>query len=234
MVNRWALRTKLVVLAGLLFVISGIGAAQTSPSTPTIDVVGVGLVTVEPDRVIVAIRIEGRDATAAGAQAKTEAVLDALKAELEAVLPGGFEVNELGLTITAAGGQPTIYRNVEVVLPDDSSVGLVYDAARKSGASDVINVRYQSTKLQEAVQEARRKAVENARANAEAMTEAMGMRILGVRSAVDANRVQMFNPSDPLLQGLVQRPSDGSTVQRGEIVVQVEVSIQYVIDYLLP
>lgn len=234
MVNRWGLRVKMGVLMGLILMISGVGAAQTAGFTvPLIESVGVGLVTVKPDRVIVPVRIEARESSAAEAQARTEVTIEAIRAGLEELVPGEFEVVELGLTLTSSALQGNlISRNIEIVLHDDAHVGAVHDLAKESGATNVFNVRYQSTKLEEAAQEARRLAVLNARAKADAITEAMGMRILGVRSAADANRVQMFNPSDPLLDGpMTQRPSDGSTVQRGEIVVQVEVTIQYEIGY---
>lgn len=236
MVNRLGPRFKLILLCMFVVMLSGVGSAQQSIGLPTIETVGVGYVTVPADQVIVTIRIEAEESTASSAQEKTRAAIEAIRAEIEAMDIGDVEFVTQGVNVyhnRASITRPTesfrTTSGLEVVLGDDEHVGEVIDVALKHGTASIQNVRYHSESLDEAAQQALGRAVENAMTKAETISKTTGSRIVMIRQVRDANIVQVINPTDPALSqaGTVQHPQFGLPVQRGDIVVQVEVTMLF-------
>ncbi len=235
MVKRSRLWLKVMLICAFVGMLSGIAAAQTI-GLPTIETVGVGSVVIPADRVIVSIRIEVEDTTATAAQEKTRAAIDEIREEIKALDIGEVEFVLHGINVyqqRASVTRPTdTFRTtsgLDVVLRDDTHVGRIIDLALKHGAASIQNVRYHSESLADAAQKALELAVKNAMAKAETITKTTGSRIVMIRQVRDANIVQVINPTDPALAqaGTLQHPQFGLPVQRGEIGVQVEITMLF-------
>lgn len=235
MVKRLGLSCKLIAVCALVSMLSGIASAQTI-GLPTIETVGVGSVVVPADRVIVSIRVETEDVTATAAQEKTRAAIEEIREEIKALDIGEVEFVLHGINVyqqRASVTRPTdTFRTtsgLDVVLRDDTHVGRIIDVALKHGVASIQNVRYHSESLADAAQKALELAVRNAMAKAETITKTTGSRIVMIRQVRDANIVQVINPTDPALAqaGTLQQLQFGLPVQRGEIGVQVEITLLF-------
>lgn len=235
MVKRSGLWLKLILIATFVSMLPGVGSAQTI-GLPTIETVGVGSVVVPADRVIVTIRIEAEDTTATSAQEKTRAAMEEFREEIKALNIGevefvlhGINVFQQRASVTRPEDTFRATSGLDVVLRDDEHVGRVIDLALKHGAATLQNVRYHSESLVDAAQKALELAVQNAMAKAETISKTTGSRIVMIRQVRDANILQVINPTDPALSqaGTVQHPQFGLPVQRGEIGVQVEITMLF-------
>lgn len=220
----------------LLALAGGTGAAQQL-QLPTFVTVGSGYVIVPADRVVISIGIETEGATAQAAQQANDQVMQAITEQVRATTPGELEFGARKPNVTlqrasaARGGEPS-YRatsGLDVIIGDDSQIGAVIDVAIRQGAASVQGVKFQASSLEDAARQALANAVEDAIAKANIISQATGMRIVMIRRVTDANQIEIINPSDQVLIG-----SEGGSqyalhagVQRGEIMVQVEVTVEF-------
>lgn len=238
--GKTAWRTYLVValtVAALALVIpsQSMAQAQTVP-LPSFVTVGVGYVVVEADRVVVSLGIEATGDSAVAAQQENGRRAAAIEEAVTALGIDGLEFDRRLVDVRQQRtgvvrrdeGDYRAVSGVEVTVPDEQYIGAIIDAAVAAGNATVQAVRFHSTALEEASKEALRLAVKDAMAKAEAMSEATGMRVVMTRRVSDAHKIDIINPSDPLLlEGGTARPPYPVPVKRGEILVQVEVSAEF-------
>lgn len=229
-------RRSSVVLFALLFVV-GAGAitAAQSLQLPSIVTVGLGYVLVPADHLVVTLNIETSEESAQAAYDASSAIVEAIRQELGEADIAGLEVRSGRAHLwqqRSATRQSTTYRvtsTMSVTLQDEADVGYVVDTAMRLGATSVQSVRFQVGSLEEAARTALTLAVEDAMAKAETITAATGTRIVTIRQVNDSNKIQVYNPSDPVL---VESPSAPDipypvTVERGQVLVQVEVTMEF-------
>lgn len=228
-------RIGIVLFAVLLvLVLTGAASAQTL-QLPSIVTVGMGYVIVEADRVVVTLGIETQQESAAAALAEHTAIVQAIQDALTGSLGNDlieFQAGRANVWQQRTATRPPFYRavsSVSVVLTDDERIGYVMDVAMSLGAQTVQGVQYEASNLQEAARQALALAVQDAVAKAEAISKATDTRVVTIRRVTDTNSIKVFNPSDPLL--IEQTPRTGLpyeiTVERGQILVQVEVTVEF-------
>lgn len=220
----------LLLILGSAYVTS----AQTL-QLPSIVTVGLGYVITKADRVVVSLSIETQDESAETATAQTTAIGETIRRELAALDLAGLEFIPGRMSIwpqRGTGSRPSTYRassTLGVVLSDEGDMGRVIDIAMRLGAASVQNVKFQATDLEAAAKQALTLAVEDAMAKAEVISKATDTRVVTIRRVTDANKVEVYNPSDPVLVELGEAPKTPFhlTVERGEILVQVEVTMEF-------
>lgn len=210
--------------------------AQTALPLPSFVTVGVGYVVVEADQVVVSLGIEATGDSAEAAQRENERRVAAIEEAVAALSIDGLEVSRrlvdvrqqrTGIVRRDEGDYRAV-SGVEVTVPSEEHIGAIIDVAVAAGNATVQAVRFHSSALEEAAKEALRRAVKDAMAKAEAMSEATGMRVVMTRRVSDAHKIEIINPSDPLLlEGSTARPPYPVPVKRGQILVQVEVSAEF-------
>lgn len=231
MVTRW--------LIGVITVlwVSSFGVHAQTLQLPTFVTVGLGYVVVEADRVVVSLGIETTGDTAAAAQQESERIMSAIEKRLQEIELEGLEFSRRRIDIRLQRGGPVrreerAYRatsGLDVSVAREADVGAIIDAAMGLGAASVQGVSFRSSRLEEAAKEALGLAVKDAMAKADEISRATGMRVVMTRRVSDAHKVEIINPSDPVLleAGVAVRPPYHVEVQRGQILVQVQVTAEF-------
>lgn len=232
MVNR---RISFIIMALMIVVGFGAVTAAQTLQLPSIVTVGLGYVVVPADHLVVTLNIEAAEDSAQAAYDASSAIIAAIRQELEAAKLDGLDVRTGRAHLwqqRSATRQSTTYRvtsTMSVKLNDEADVGYVVDTAMRLGATSVQSVRFQVRSLEEAARSALTLAVEDAMAKAETITAATGTRIVTIRQVHDSNKIQVYNPSDPVLVEASSGPNIPYpvTVERGQVLVQVEVTMEF-------
>lgn len=224
------------VILGVLLVLgcAGMASAQQSLQLPSVVTVGLGYVIVPTDQVVVTLGIETSSESADQAYSQSNAIIESIRAELqEANIEGlNISVGRVNMWQQRSSTRPTTYRTTStmtVAMTHESHVGMVIDTAVRLGATSVQSVKFQASNLQEAAQNALTLAVKNAMEKAEAIVKATETRIVTIRQVTDSNKVQIYNPSDPVLVEVTRTDETPYQVpvERGQVLVQVEVTMEF-------
>lgn len=190
--KRMAILLSLIILATL-----SVSAAEDD--TPTLSVVGEGMVTVPADTVMISVSVESSNENTTLADAENQEKLERTKEALvaagvkpEDILSGkssglmNFQstsrvcrtVNNSTICDVEAANTSTLTSALTLQLKttDETRINQVMDAARSAGASPVV-IGYSLSDTASAIADARKKAVEDARSNAEGMAGAAGVRL---------------------------------------------------------
>lgn len=251
--------SMLVVWAG----VPGTSGAQTPVAAPTsapdralVSAVGRGEVHIVPDRAFVTIAVETRDSSArlaatdnARQMSTTLAALHGAGVADSAIVTNGFSVgldyrpvSPVMGTATSAVRAPTfVARNtMRVSVASLASVGRILDAALAGGATQIGQVQFTSSRLDEARRTALTQAVEHARTDAETTARALG-RSLGDLVEVTTQGVPMPSTSyyefmgAPMVAGVaggvsravVSAPVGPTTLAAGDVVVGETVIVRW-------
>ena len=218
-------------------------AGQQAPSTvPQVITAGRGEVDIKPDRVRMEFGVETRAASAAAASAENSrrqrAVLDTLLKL--GVAQDQIQTANLQVTpemVYPGQGQPPkvsgyVARNsVRVEVLKLEQAGMLVDAALAKGATNVMGLRFYSSRAAEARREALVRAVKAARLDAEAMATAAGYQ-LGALIEISSG-----GPSDgpvPMAMDMVRsarmsESAEPTPVNPGELKVVETVSVRWAV-----
>lgn len=176
--------------AGRAFSQEAPGARRDQP--PEIAVMGTGTVTLSPDYAVVQLSVVTRDAEAARAGQANAKAMTAVRGALRSLLgtpDDSLPTVSYSVDADYDRGRPVGYQarsGIEVTVRDLARVGAVIDAALGAGATNVSQIRFESTKSDVARQEALSRAVQSARRDADAIARAAGGRLgplLGVATS---------------------------------------------------
>jgi uncharacterized protein YggE len=178
-------------------------AGQDRPAErkePEITVTGTGMVTLSPDYAMVQVSVVTRDGQAARAGEQNARETGAVRAALRRLLgtpDDSLPTVSYSVDADYDRGRPVGYAArsaLEVRVRDLSRVGAVIDAALGAGATNISQVRFESTRRESARLEALAKAVQAARREAESIARAAGGR-LGPLLSVSSSGPVMFTAS---------------------------------------
>jgi hypothetical protein len=154
--------------------------------TGFVDVSGVGVVMVEPDRAKISFAVESEGETAQeSVRDNATRMTDVIEA-LEEAAPGldlstnGYNVQPRYRRVTREGGEReisgyTTVNHIEVTTDHIEEVGTLIDIATGAGANRVASLVFMSSDIEAARQEALRLAVLDAQRQAETMASALGL-----------------------------------------------------------
>lgn len=224
----------LVICLSLVLMASGSALAQQSLQLPTVVTEGVGYVVLPADHIVVTLSVETTDLRAADAYARNSEISRSIREALEAEQPEGLAITIGGISLwqqrsATLYGSYRATSTVSIRLAHEADVGKVIDTAMQLGATAVQSVRFHASSLESAARTALTLAVEDAMAKAEAIAKATESRIVTIRRVHDTNDVRIYNPSDPVLvEGGKADPTPYQVaVERGEILVQVTVTMEF-------
>lgn len=171
-------------------------AEQPARPLSTLRVTGTSVVAAHPDRVEIDIGVVTQAPEASAAAADNARHLQATLAALRKVLGEHADLKTLGYGLSPdyaaqPGNPPTISgytasNTVRVTIDDIAKTGPVIDAATRSGANHVQDIRFTLRDPQTPHLQALREAATQARADADALAEALGVRIVRVLSAEES------------------------------------------------
>lgn len=166
---------KITLCTFLLFtatLFSLFSAGYKDVSYNTVMVSGTGTITMKSDTANILLAVVTTDEDASLAASKNAELMSqvqnaviALGIEREDISTQNYSLYENYRNSRDENSQIKEYRasnNVSIIVRDISLVGLVIDAALKSGANQLSNVSFSSSKTKEAYNEARKLAVEDA------------------------------------------------------------------------
>lgn len=147
--------------------------------------------TAQPDRARMNIGVVTQAASADAAASANARQLEAVIAQLRAVLGAGGEIKTVNYSVhpnyryPKEGGPPSITgytasNTVEAATDDLKSVGRLIDAATQSGANTIQSLEFLLKNDRAVRAQALREAALQARANAEAMAAALGLKVTRV------------------------------------------------------
>ncbi len=180
--------TRIPVGLALTFATVTAAAAQESPGErrdriPDIVVTGTGTVTLSPDYARVQVSVVTRDAEAARAGQANARAMTAVRGALRTLLgvpDDSLPTVSYSVDADYSRGRPVGYQArsaIEAPVRDLTKVGAVIDAALGAGATNISQIRFESTKREAARQEALARAVQTARREADAIARAAGGRL---------------------------------------------------------
>ena len=215
-----------------------VGHAQEA-MRPTLGVVGEGRVLVQPDVAHVSLGVESTAPTLSEAQAdastRMQAVVDALVAQ--GIARDDVRTNRLSVNPVYDRGDPSQlsgYRatnSVQATIRDLDRVGTIVDAVTAAGANRVDGISFAVDDPAPPKDEARALALANARAKAEQLASLAGVRIVGVKSIVEADPA--VRPVPTTRQAAAPATFDAAPpppVEPGTQEVRTQVSVVYVVE----
>lgn len=218
-------------------------ALAEQPPVSSIRVTAEGKVTAKPDRVEIDIGVVTRAPKSQDAAAQNARQVDAVLAAVRQATGSTATLKTVSYTLTpeyqyhsaagSSGGEPTLIgytaaNTVQVTLDDLARIGGVIDAATRSGANQVQNIRF-TLRDQDAVRaEALRQAAARARAEAEVLAAALGVRVERVLHA-EENSPRVAPLYQPMARAVASAPvptpiEPGSLDVNAEVTLTVEVS----------
>jgi hypothetical protein len=196
----------------------------------TVRAVGEAVVSVRPDQVKIQIGVVSQAATAQEAAAQNSTQVEAVLAQLRAVLGVSADIRTIAYSVTpnyryAQGAPPvltgyTVSNTVEVTSADLAIVGRVIDAATQAGANNVQSLRFGLKDPEPVRAQALAAAARQARAHAEAIASGLSARIGAVLSAEEGAVISIRVP-DARETTATQTP-----IEAGQVEVRATVTIQ--------
>jgi uncharacterized protein len=203
--------------------------------TGFVDVSGVGVVMVQPDRAKISFAVETEGPTARASVRENadrmRSTIDALEAALANldVQTNGYSVQPRYRRVNRDTGEMeisgyTTLNHIEVTTVRVADVGLVIDVATGAGANRVASLVFMSSDIESARQEALRLAILDARRQAETMASALGL-TLGPPVEVRGNNQQRRQDENIRAMSL-----DAATpIAAGDQAVRASVSIRFLL-----
>ena len=180
--------------------VSSTALAQTSvPQLSTLSVTGNAALHVKPDEAKIVIGVVTQESKADQAATENAARLEAVFHALRQAIGGNADIKTISYGLTpdyrsqSGERQPeiagyTATNTVQVTLDDLQKVGVVIDAATRSGANRIENIQFTLRDPDEKHTEALRQAAANARARADALAAALGLTISRVLTVQEGGR----------------------------------------------
>jgi|GEM_PF-1788280 len=202
----------------------------------TITVGGDASLEVAPDRAMLTLGVENKDARFEVAKATNDAAMAKVMAALrKCVESKNLHTGEFSLRPLLYGNNENFYyarNSVRVTLNDVASLEKVVNAAVQAGANQVLDVSFETADLTKYRNQALVKALENAKAKAEIMVTALGCK-LGSPVKIDENRNVGYG-SVLLNKGWIAggashdaAAGNGSTVAPGKIAIPASVVVTF-------
>lgn len=179
-------------------------AQEQRPLPPSIRTTGEAVIALQPDRAQIDIGVTTQALTAQAAATQNAKQLDAVLADLRKALGQPATMKTVSYSLhpdmryPREGGRPTITgytaaNVINVTLDRIEDVGKAIDAATKTGANTIHRLQFTLKDEQAAQSQALREAAARARTKAEALAAALGVRIIRVLSASEAE-AQVIRP----------------------------------------
>jgi uncharacterized protein len=224
-----------VLIAGCALAVP---ALAEQPPVSSIRVTAEGKVTAKPDRVEIDIGVVTRAAKSQDAAAQNARQVDAVLSAVRAATGTSATLKTVSYTLNpeyqyhsaagSSGGEPTLIgytatNIVQVTLDDLARIGGVIDAATRSGANHVQNIRF-TVRDEDAVRgEALRQAASRARAEAEVLAAALGVKVERVLHA-EENSPRVAPLYQPMARA-VAAASVPTPIEPGSLDINAEVTL---------
>jgi uncharacterized protein YggE len=214
--------------------LTGLSSAQTSSSEPpSIEVVANATALAKPDQVEIDIGVTTQSSRSREAATRNAQAVASVHKALERELGSAATMRTISYTLNpdyrypGDGGKPTITSYtatniVRVTLNDLDRVGDAIDAATTAGANQIHRVQF-GLKDEQAVQtQALREAVLKARSQADALATALDVRVIGVLSVTESERI--VRPYDVMRLG-AEASAQATPIQPGSVEVSATVTL---------
>src|SRR5688500_5183148 len=227
--KRIALAAGLVLVAAALAGVlrpEGAGAVDPAPTTDSVTVSGMGIVTAVPDRAQVSAGVESRAATARAALQANATAMEKVIAALEA--RGGKEVTTQSVSLSTAfddQGQPNGFVATNVASAETTLVGAgaLIDAAVAAGANTIYGPSLSRTDADVLYRQALERAVADAKDRAALLAKAAGRELGRVTAMVESGA-----SDSPMFAAKREAAADASTpVVSGTQETSASVSVTY-------
>jgi len=216
------------LLLNSLVAIAGAGGTITVGGDASLEVV--------PDRAMLTLGVENKDAKFEVAKATNDAAMAKVMTALrKCVESKNLHTGEFSLRPLLYGNNENFYyarNSVRVTLDDVASLEKVVNAAVQAGANQVLDVSFETADLTKYRNQALVKSLENAKAKAEIMATALG-RKLGSPVKIDENRnvgnhqVYYLGGGDGFMNRANAAAGNGSTVAPGKIAIPASVVVTF-------
>jgi uncharacterized protein YggE len=181
-------------------------AEQPAPPVSTIRVTGNASIASKPDRAEIDVGVVTQNQEASVAAGENAGHLQAVLGALHNALGERVDIKTVSYGLTPIlrnqpAGEPTLSgytatNIVRVTLDDLAKTGAAIDAATRSGANRIQDIRFTLRDPQTVRVQALRQAATQARAEAEVLASALGLKILRVLSVEEAGAP--FRPIHPM------------------------------------
>lgn len=210
--------------------------AQDTKST--VNVIGEGIVKIQPDEVVIKSRIEHEGESAAAVKAENDKVVNSIIKYLKSqgIAEKDIETDYLNLNkryIYNNNGQDRTEKYVanqaiSITLHDIKIYEKIMKGLLDNGLNRIDGVQFQSSEMEKYEKEARKKAVLNAKEMAEQLADPLGQEI---GKAVSINQIE-FNQVQPMYRIMnesmdMKASNDQQTIAPGELEVKVRVNISF-------
>lgn len=233
--------------AGLAASLLALGASAAQPApvpggttpTPSISVVGEGIVLAPPDAARITVGVEVVDPSLATAQAEAARRADAVIQRVKAAGIPDADIRTTSYSVNPQydqpnNGQPTlrgyqVQNLVEVRTTDLPGLGALIDAVTSVGANRIFGVRFEASDPSRFKDQAREQAMQNARAKADQLARLGGVslgRILAIQES-DVGGVIPVRADAP--SAALAAPAARTPVQPGDLQVRTTVSVSWAI-----
>jgi uncharacterized protein YggE len=246
MFQRLAKPAALGLAAAALLLLSACAVPSASPLGPdrnfrTITVNGSGTVYGSPDVAVADIAVVTRNEDVRAASDENTRLMAAVIAALKGlgIEDPDFRTSNYSITIdqpldpqgNPAGPREYVINNtVTVTFRDLSIVGEALQAAIGAGANQVANINFSVEDTSALAVEARQKAMTDARARADQLAEAAGVEIDAPHSINESYQfIPLLYARDAGIGGALAEQAAAVPVQSGQVTVQVDVTVTYLI-----
>jgi uncharacterized protein len=237
------MRTKLFFFTSILILAIGLSACGTTAAQPrTLNVGGVGTISLPPDIAYIYIGVHTDDVDLANAVSKNntqaQALVDALKnagIDGKDIQTSNFSVytnNNGGIDKMTgqAVGNGTFYsvdNTVYVTMRDLSKMGKVLNTAVSSGANSINSISFDVADKAAAMAQARQKAMANASSLAAELAKTAGLKLGEIQNVTYSDNSPI--PYYGMGGGGAQAPNASVPIQPGLTQISATVSVTYTI-----
>ncbi len=211
---------------------------QAQPIVRTLNVNGVGQVSITPDIAYIYIGVHSEGATASEAvdanKTQTTSVIDAIKGSGVAekdINTTNFSIwpsQQYGPEGTVTGTIYMVDNTVYVVVRDLANLGDLLDSSISAGANTINSIQFDIADDSAAVKEARLKAVEDAKVQAKELADAAGITLGEIQN------ISFYDNSPyPVYEGkgggggMAYDAASSVPIQPGQLSISVSVNINY-------
>jgi uncharacterized protein len=222
------------LLAGVLCLVSGLPAQQTSQAPHTVRASADATVTARPDRAQISVSIYSQAATAEAASEQNARATSSVLTALKQVIGSKGQIRTSGFVASPQmhypnnGGTPKITgyeatNHLTAILDEIELVSKAVDTAIDAGATRILDVNFSlkddGSVRQQALAQASRKAYDAA----QAIAKALNLSIVGVLEAQTG--AQAPTPPVPMFRAAAQTAEVSTPIEPGEIDVQATVTV---------
>lgn len=226
---------RFFLFAPLMCLLPAAFAQQDASAKSTIRVVATATVAARPDRAEIDIGVITQAEKPADAAAANARQLTAVLGALREAAGAAAEIQTLSYALTpvyryATGAQPvltgyTASNVVRVTLDDLEKVGSVVDAATRSGANRIQDIRFVLRDPESVRLEALRQAARKADSEADALASALGVRVLRVLSAEESGSAPMPVRRMMLAAPQARAAEEATPIEAGTLNVSADVTL---------